>query len=82
MTIDVMKRVSQPPTGNFSMVVMTRTVAQTVKPVKWTGRCFFQWGSVLRFLMKNRDMPVSERVKVKKTLIEYMTTRVEILPCE
>ena len=34
-----------------------RMVRQSVKPVRWTGRCFFHSFSLFRFLMKNRDMP-------------------------
>src|SRR5665647_2745771 len=48
-------------------------VRHSVKPVRWTGRCFFQCGSLRRFLMKKRDMPSSDREKVKKTINVFLT---------
>ena len=77
-----MTRVSQPPWVNFSSVVTIRMVRQTVRPIRWTGRCFFQCGSCCRFLMKKRDMPSSDSEKVRKTLIEYMTMSVVMRPRE
>ena len=82
MTIEVMTSVSQPPWENFSSVVMMRTVRQIVRPVRWTGRCFFQFGSVWRCRMKKRDMPSWDSEKVRKTLMEYMTMSVPIRPRE
>ncbi len=75
----VARRVSQPPSVNFSEVVTQRIVRQRKRPVMWTGRWRFQVGSA-RFVIQNLDMPSSESENVRKTLIEYMTTSALTLP--
>jgi hypothetical protein len=75
-----MSNVSQPPEVNFSMVVTIRIVRHKTNPIRLTGRCLFHFSSFFRFLMKKRDIPRFESEKVAKTLIEYITTRVETDP--
>ncbi len=80
MTTDVISSVTHPPDVNFSKVVIMRIVRHKIKPIRLTGKCLFHFLSFFRFLMKNRDMPRFESEKVAKTLMEYITTRVEIDP--
>ena len=55
-------------------------VKHKVNPVRWTLRCCFHFFSFLRCVIKNLDMPNSEREKVRNTFIEYITISAEIEP--
>src|ERR1035441_5895800 len=76
----VTTNVIHPPSLSFSLSMTTRIDMQSTNPVACTGRCFFQCGSVLRWRIQNRTMPISDREKVAKTLMLYMTTRMPMLP--
>ena len=59
---------------------MIRMVRQSDQADEMDGQMPFPFGSVRRFLMKKRDIPSWDREKVRKTLMEYMTTRVVMRP--
>ena len=82
MTTAVMTKVSQPPRANFSIEVMIEDRQADDEPDQMDRQVRFHFGSFARFRMKKRDMPSWDRENVRKTLIEYMTTRVVMLPRE
>ena len=64
-----MRKVSQPPSLNFSTVVMTRMVRHMHRPVPCTMRFLSQalWG--VRSPTQKRPMPISVSEKVRNTLM-------------
>ncbi len=58
----------------------TRIDAHMTKPTTLIGRWLFQSGRSLRWPIQKRTMPSCDKEKVKKTLIEYMTTSASTLP--
>src|SRR4030042_6069118 len=75
MKVPVIRRVTQPPSGNLIHIVQQRieAVRRNPKPLipdrcrhpLTLSRSFHQWTHIANW----------ERVKVRNTLIEYMTTR-------
>ncbi len=74
-------RVSHPPSANFSKQVTIKIVTHSPSPTRWTGRCLSQSGCLRRSEIQKRLIPRFERVNVRNTLIEYMTTSFETSPC-
>ena len=81
--MDVIPSVSQPPRANFLQGCDDQD-GQAQGRARSDGRAgaFSNAASVFRFRMKKRDIPSSVREKVRKTLMEYMTTRVAMFPRE
>ncbi|TPW21801.1 MAG: hypothetical protein FD126_325 [Elusimicrobia bacterium] len=76
----VMTAVIQPPSRNFSWSVTPRMQTHMTRPVPWMASRLRQRGSEARWVNQCRDIPSSVSEKVRKTLIEYMTTSIVMLP--
>ncbi len=75
-----MRTVTQPPSRNFIITVATRSVAVRERPRPLTARWRFHSGSPALTFHQWTHMPSCERLNVRKTLIEYMTTITSMEP--
>src|SRR5512134_1744630 len=76
----VMSSVIQPPSGNFIHTVTQRIDAVRKKPRPLIARPDFQFPSDPRSFHQCRHIPNCDRLKVRKTLMEYMMTRYRTEP--
>src|SRR5512141_2556169 len=80
MNDPVISRVIQPPSGNFIQTVTQRIDAVRRKPIPFIARPDFHFPAEARSCHQCRHIPNCEKLKVRKTLIEYMLTRYRTEP--
>src|SRR4030042_2738263 len=76
----VISRVIQPPSGNFIQRVPQRIDAVRRKPSPLIANPDFHFPDDARSSHQCRHIPNCDRLKVRKTLIEYMMTRYRTEP--